>query len=120
MQTKSLLFILVLLCCIAAVLFAADRSSRWHTVRDNFIKTHSRCAVCGGDTKLEVHHKQTFSSHPELELDANNLITLCEAKRYGINCHLLIGHCGNYRWSNPDVVEDANCWNKKIKEAKNH
>jgi len=76
--------------------------------------------VCGGVKKIEVHHIIPFSQNPELELDPNNLITLCETKKYGINCHLLIGHCGNYRWSNPDVVQDANYWRLKIIEARNH
>jgi hypothetical protein len=39
-----------------------------------------------------------------LELTPDNLITLCESKKYGITCHLFVGHRGNYRLFNPDVV----------------
>ena len=80
------------------------RSSKWDTVRKNFLKTNSVCAVCGGSEKLEVHHKQPFHLYPDLELDATNLITLCESTT---KCHLEIGHLGNWKNFNPNVVEDA-------------
>jgi 5-methylcytosine-specific restriction endonuclease McrA len=91
------------------------RSSKWDTVRKNFLKTNSTCAVCGGKDKLEVHHKQPFHEHPELELDPTNLITLCESKSNGVTCHLLFGHLGNYRSINKDVDKDVQIWNDKIK-----
>jgi len=82
----------------------ALRSSHWHSVRETFIKTHNTCAACGNTTKLQVHHKQPFHLHPDLELDPSNLITLCESTT---KCHLEIGHLGNWKSFNPDVVEDA-------------
>ena len=54
--------------------------------------------------------------HPELELEPTNLITLCECLSYGINCHLLVGHLGNYRNINNDAVIDVDTWNAKLKE----
>ena len=91
------------------------RSSKWETVRKNFLKTNSTCAVCGGREKLEVHHKQPFCDHPELELDPSNLMTLCESKSHGVTCHLFFGHLGNYRSINKDVDRDVQIWNDKIK-----
>ena len=91
------------------------RSSKWPSARKKHLKSHPTCAVCGGTTKLEVHHIQSYNSHPELELDPDNLITLCESKsRGGLNCHLVFGHLTNYKKINQCVVEDAAYWNKKL------
>jgi hypothetical protein len=65
------------------------------------------CACCGSTKKLNVHHKKPFHLFPELELDLNNLITLCMDKE----CHLKIGHGGDFKDYNPNVEEDC----KKIK-----
>ena len=91
------------------------RSTKWVSVRKEFLKTNNRCAVCGGTKKLEVHHKQPFHKHPELELDKDNLIPLCESKSNGVTCHLLFGHLGNYRSINKNVEIDVKNWNNKIK-----
>jgi hypothetical protein len=92
----------------------AKRSKDWSNVRKQFLEKHGSCAVCGSKTNLEVHHKQPFHLAPELELEESNLITLCERKKYGINCHLLIGHIGNYKKANSEVEIDAETWNKKL------
>ena len=90
------------------------RSSHWPTVRKDFLEKNSTCAVCGGKEKLEVHHKKPFHLHPELELDPNNLITLCESKHNGVNCHLLFGHLGNFKCVNENVEDDTAEWKEKI------
>jgi len=90
------------------------RSSKWRTVRKNFIKENPTCAACGSKKKIEVHHIQPFHSHPELELEESNLMTLCENKKYGICCHQLIGHRGNYRKINKNCPRDAKYWYEKI------
>ena len=91
------------------------RSKYWRKVRKAFIKKNPRCACCDSKYKIEVHHIQPFHSNPELELVESNLITLCENKKYGITCHQLIGHRGDYRKINVDVVRDAAYWKSKIK-----
>lgn len=93
---------------------AKRRSGKWRKVRKAHLKKYPRCAVCGSTKKIEVHHQIPFSIDPELELDELNLITLCENKRYGLNCHLLIGHLGSYRRFNPTVEVDAVTWKRKI------
>lgn len=90
------------------------RSSRWPKLRLEFLKENTKCAVCSGTKKLEVHHIKPFSKFPELELDKSNLIVLCEAKRLGVNCHQLWGHLGNWKKINEGVVEDARAWQKKL------
>lgn len=94
------------------------RSSHWPTVRKHFIAANPTCAACGGTEKLEVHHKQPFHLNPDLELNPNNLIPLCESDSYGIICHLTIGHLGNYKNFNPDVVKDASDMLKKLSKYK--
>lgn len=96
----------------------SKRSSYWPTVRKEFLKEHPHCAVCGGTKKVEVHHKVPFHMAPERELDVTNLITLCEIKKKGVNCHLLFGHLGNYKRVNETVEEDAARWREKLVTVK--
>ena len=96
-------------------LLGAARSGHWPTLRKQHLEKSHACAVCG-DTKgkIEVHHKKSFHEHPQLELDPNNLITLCENMSNGVSCHLLIGHLGSFKSINVNVVEDAKAWAEKI------
>lgn len=94
--------------------FGLKRSPRWRAVRDAHLKLHPECFVCGGSKKLEVHHIVPFHLAPAHELDTHNLMTLCENGKYGIKCHQLIGHLGNYRKFNPQCVEDARTWRYKL------
>jgi hypothetical protein len=96
---------------------SAKRSGHWPTVRKHHLEKHGECAVCGDKDKLEVHHIKPFHIHPELELDPDNLITMCESKSYGIICHLLIGHNGSYKDINPNVVEDSKAWREKLSKT---
>jgi hypothetical protein len=90
-----------------------ERSSQWPKLRREFIKD-KKCAVCGGNKRLEVHHKKPFHIYPESELDPENLIVLCEAKKNGIICHMAIGHLGSYKSFNAEVEQDAKIWNRKL------
>ena len=92
----------------------SKRSNKWAKVRKDFLSKNKTCAVCGGKAKLEVHHIRPFHLHPELELDENNLIVLCENKKDGVNCHLLFGHLGSFKSFNVGVRDDAKEWNTKI------
>lgn len=94
------------------------RSSKWATVRKRHIEKNPTCAVCGGKDKTEVHHIKPFHKHPELELEPTNLITLCESKSHGVVCHLFVGHLGNYKNSNPEVIEDAKMWSCKLSTSR--
>ena len=79
------------------------RSPKWPHVEKLHLKLEPVCAACGSSKKLNVHHKRPFHLFPQLELDLNNLITLCMDKE----CHIKIGHGGNFKDYNPDVAEDA-------------
>ena len=88
------------------------RSSRWEAVRGTHLETNSQCAACDGVISPQVHHIKPFHIYPELELDKDNLITLCENKE--TKCHLKIGHLGSWRKENPDVIKDAKDFKDKM------
>lgn len=90
------------------------RSSRWPSTRKAHLEKFPTCAVCGGKSNLEVHHMVPFHTDRDKELDPTNLITLCESKKNGLNCHLWFGHLGNFRAYNPEVYTDSIAWNKKF------
>lgn len=90
------------------------RSNKWPKIRAAHLKLFPKCSICSGTKKIEVHHIKPFHLHPELELDPNNLISLCEAKKNGVNCHLLFGHLGNFESLNTGITQDALIWNIKI------
>ena len=90
------------------------RADGWLEFRDAYVRDNPKCVVCGAKKKLQVHHIVPFHVAPDLELDPTNLLTLCVNKKYGINCHLLVGHCGNYRRVNPNVELDAMTWKYKL------
>lgn len=94
------------------------RSKKWPGVRKKFLKSNPTCACCGGQSNLNVHHIKPFHLFPELELEPTNLITLCETNSRGINCHLLLGHLGNYKNINPYIHQDIKTWNKRYKSKK--
>jgi 5-methylcytosine-specific restriction protein A len=79
------------------------RSGEWPTVRKHFLEKHPTCAACGCKSMLNVHHIQPFHEFPQLELDGNNLITLCIKNL----CHLEIGHGDSYRFYNANIIKDA-------------
>lgn len=94
------------------------RSKDWPNVREAHLKENATCAVCGGKESVEVHHKKPFHLAPELELEPTNLISLCEAKKYGVNCHLFFGHLGNYKTENLHLETDVKTWKKRFSERK--
>ena len=89
------------------------RSSQWPKVRKAWLENHPTCAVCGGTSKIEVHHIIPFHLHPDLELVDSNFISLCEGAK-GCNHHLLFGHFMNFKNYNPDVRKDAEHFNAGI------
>jgi len=90
------------------------RSPGWRRARNKYKKKNPRCMVCGSKKKVEIHHIVPFHYAPDLELDERNFASLCENKKYGINCHLLIGHLGNYKKFNINCETDIFIWNNKL------
>lgn len=90
------------------------RSGKWPAVRAEHLKDHPRCAICGGTDKIQVHHKVPFHLDRALETNSLNLISLCESRKLGVNCHLHYGHLGDFKAFNPEVEKDAKEWSSKI------
>lgn len=87
----------------------ASRSGLWPHVRDQFLKDNPTCSVCNTTKDLAVHHQVPFSRDKSLELNVNNLITLCTVH------HFWQGHLGSWRSFNSNVVIDARILHDKIK-----
>lgn len=96
----------------AVASFSTRRSPGWKKLRTEHLKRNPKCAVCGSRLNLIPHHIVPFHLDRSKELDPSNLITLCENK--SLNCHLLFGHLKSWSRYNPDIVEDAKVWNKKL------
>jgi 5-methylcytosine-specific restriction endonuclease McrA len=94
-----------------------ERSGKWPTVRAAYLKEHPTCTVCGGKKKVEVHHKLPFHTHPRLELDPGNFISLCEGDK-AHNCHLAFGHSDNFKGYNPQVEQDSYLMASRIADNK--
>ena len=95
---------------------AAGRSPHWPTVRKHFLESHGQCAFCGRKDKMEVHHMKPFHLDKSLELDPNNLITLCE--NGGDGCHFTFGHLFDWKAYNPEVQAMSVHWQDRIKNRK--
>lgn len=80
------------------------RSSLWPMVRDMHLKENPVCEACGSNKTLQVHHVLPFHLEPKLELEPENLVTLCMDE---FDCHLSIGHGGSFQHYNPNVIEDC-------------
>ncbi len=92
----------------------AKRSSKWRKTRKRFLSDNPTCFVCNSKKKVEVHHIIPFHIAPDLELKFENLMSLCENGKFGIVCHILLGHEGNYRKTNFTCERDATIWRKKL------
>lgn len=87
---------------------AQPRSPQWPGVRKRHLELFPACSGCGRLKQVQVHHVEPFHLKPELELDQNNLITLCPI------CHLSLGHLFSFRSWNADVVGDCRWLLKKV------
>jgi len=87
------------------------RSGSWARVRREHLEREPQCIACGRARALEVHHVQPYHEHPELELDPQNLVSLC-----GEPCHFVFGHLLNWKKSNPRVREDAERYRARMTE----
>jgi 5-methylcytosine-specific restriction enzyme A len=88
-----------------------ERSPHWHKVEKDFLAKHTNCAACGTNHHLQVHHIKPFHLYPEHELDESNLITLCMEKE----CHLKLGHGGDWKAYNPNVLKDVDKVHNHVK-----
>ena len=91
---------------------AEGRSSKWPAFKKQYALTHLPvCAICCGTQDLNLHHLRPFHVFPELELDPQNVVWLCNAKQ----CHIRVGHLGNFQSINPSGATDIVIWRDKIR-----
>ncbi|HTK10908.1 MAG TPA: HNH endonuclease signature motif containing protein [Ktedonobacteraceae bacterium] len=89
-----------------------ERSPEWHRVAKEHLLREPSCAACGyKGKKLQVHHIKPFHLHPQLELDPQNLITLCAAR--GREHHLLLGHLDEWASYNEHIRVDVKRFYRK-------
>jgi hypothetical protein len=69
------------------------RSKAWPAAERRFLARFPSCEACGGQDKLQVHHRKPVH------------IDLCMAPDR--DCHFLVGHGGSFRAYNPEVEQDA-------------
>lgn len=85
------------------------RSGAWPRVRREHLSREPECIACGRSGSLEVHHVVPVRGRPDLELDPENLVTLCADP-----CHIVFGHLLDWRRSNPHVREDSAAYRARI------
>lgn len=85
------------------------RSTHWRMVERKHLAIHAHCQACGGACRLQVHHIVPFHVNPSMELWPSNLVTLCMGE---FECHLRVGHRGNWKNSNPQVLRDCTYWKR--------
>ena len=86
------------------------RSPDWRVIRNSYLARNPYCEVCGTTKSLNCHHCLPFHIRPDLELNYDNLITLCS------DHHFLFGHLMNWKSFNPAVKQDTAFWQDKIKK----
>ena len=90
------------------------RSSKWSSVRKQYLKLNPNCAVCGKENRFlksnEIHHCIPIFWDKSLELQESNLITLCPEH------HFLFGHLMDWKSFAKDVRIDSEIWKKKIQD----
>ena len=88
---------------------AKVRSPKWPAVRKAAIDASPFCQVCGNKNRkaLVGHHRKPFHLHPELELEPSNVAVVCEDGPGHLNCHLVVGHTGDFKQVNERFDEDA-------------
>lgn len=87
----------------------AKRSPRWSEIRKQHLEQYPKCAACGRDKKIEVHHKVPVHIDGSMELDLSNLISLCADP-----CHMLFGHLMNFKSYNKTVEQDCRVYFNKV------
>lgn len=93
--------------------FGAARSPKWGEFKRDFAEINpKKCPICG-NKRVQLHHKQSFATYPELELSKKNVVWLCEGMGT-LQHHRGVGHLGNFQSINQSIDEDIEIWKKKF------
>lgn len=92
--------------------FGAARGPQWGQTRKAYLRSHPVSEISGSKgsllNPLQVHHKKSFASRPELENDFLNLMTVTLWE------HFVICHLCSWRSLNENIEEDMKIWKRKI------
>ena len=93
--------------------FGAARSKDWSFFKRDYGILHpKKCSICG-NKKCSLHHKQSFATHPELELLKENVCWLCDG--WGtLQHHRGVGHLGSFLSINENLDLDIKIWKEKF------
>ena len=69
-----------------------ENRKKWLQMKSDILYEKKLCEICKSDRCLHVHHILPRSSHPELGMDKENLMVLCE------NCHNKIHSEDKYKF----------------------
>jgi hypothetical protein len=95
------------------IMESRQRASAWRQIRADHLEKEPACVACGRTDDVRVHHIIPVSISPTLELDTQNLITLCTSP-----CHIVFGHFLNYNCYNKDVRKMAQEYRKSFNKRK--
>ena len=95
------------------IMASRQRAADWRRIRAEHMEKEPACAACGRTHDLIVHHIIPVNVSPALELDLQNLITLCASP-----CHIVFGHFMSYRCYNKDVRKMAQEYRKSFNKRK--
>jgi len=79
---------------------SVSRHPDWSYVARMYMIDEPNCRVCGKKGEA-VHHILPVHLRPDLELDRNNMATVCH------RCHLFVGHLDNWLSWNVSFNFDA-------------
>lgn len=61
-------------------------SQKWKKKRTEILlRDHKKCKICGNTVGLQCHHIYSLDNSPELKLENNNLITLCDSCHHDVH-----------------------------------
>jgi 5-methylcytosine-specific restriction endonuclease McrA len=84
-----------------------NRSDQWPRLRKSFLIANDKCVFCGlkDINIIQAHHIMPFCLYPTLELNKDNLITICGTESDA--CHRDFGHPLGTQSYNPDIKKHA-------------
>jgi len=69
-----------------------ENIKKWLRLKSKLLYEKRKCEICGSDNYLHIHHILPRSSNPELTMDKENLMVLCE------DCHKKIHKYDKYKF----------------------
>jgi hypothetical protein len=98
---------------------AEHRPSSVTEAQHKHLKAFPACAACGSVQECQAHHIDPYNENPAKGADPTNFITLCEHLE-GEHHHLKLGHGGDFKHYNPNVVADSKAIMDSKTDAERH